>query len=86
MSRPPLHQPTHHPETAATSEALARATWRKSSYSQGSGAECVEVAHLGSAYALRDSKDATGPCLLITPQAAHDLITAIKKRGLRGQH
>jgi hypothetical protein len=70
--------------TAATLAALAMATWRKSSRSQGGGAECVEVAHLGvapgGALALRDSKDAQGPCLIITARAARDLITTIKEQ------
>jgi len=36
--------------------ALARATWRKSSYS-GGGNQCVEVADLGATIAVRDSKN-----------------------------
>ncbi|GGV85083.1 hypothetical protein GCM10015535_31320 [Streptomyces gelaticus] len=32
------------------------ARWRKSSYSNGTGGECVEVADLGSAVDVRDSK------------------------------
>jgi hypothetical protein len=35
---------------------LSRAEWRKSSYSGNSG-NCVEVADLGQAVAVRDSKD-----------------------------
>jgi hypothetical protein len=39
---------------------LSRAQWKKSSYSGNSG-NCVEVANLGSAVAVRDSKDPEGP-------------------------
>jgi hypothetical protein len=39
--------------------ALARAQWHKSSYS-GGGNQCVEVAHIGAAVAVRDSKDRDG--------------------------
>ncbi|MFB4305856.1 DUF397 domain-containing protein [Actinomadura sp. GTD37] len=39
------------------------AQWRKSSYSGGQGGDCVEVAALVSAVALRDSKDPEGPRL-----------------------
>ena len=47
---------------------LSRATWRKSSYSNGGG-NCVEVADLsGGARVLRDSKNPDdGPKLIFTP-------------------
>ena len=45
---------------------LAGATWRKSTYSNGSGGECVEVADLHSGQAVRDSKHPEGPILVIT--------------------
>jgi hypothetical protein len=39
-------------------------TWIKSSYSGGSGDNCVEVAELpGGGIAVRDSKNANGPVL-----------------------
>jgi len=41
--------------------------WRKSSFSNGSGGACVEVANLADgAMAVRDSKDRTGPVLAFT--------------------
>lgn len=44
------------------------AIWRKSSYSNGSGGDCVEVADLdGGHRAVRDSKNPTGPLLIFTP-------------------
>ncbi len=43
---------------------LSRAQWRKSSYSGNSG-NCVEVADLGQAVAIRDSKDPAGAVLVI---------------------
>jgi hypothetical protein len=42
------------------------ATWRKSSYSNGSGGACVEVADLPGGTAVRDSNDPTGPTLTFT--------------------
>jgi hypothetical protein len=46
---------------------LSSATWRKSSRSNGQG-NCVEVADLdGGHRAVRDSKNPTGPALIITP-------------------
>jgi hypothetical protein len=41
-------------------------TWHKSSYSNGSGGACVEVADLGTTRAVRDSKNPTGPTLRFT--------------------
>jgi hypothetical protein len=46
---------------------LSRANWRKSSHSSANG-QCVEVAYLGLAVAVRDSKDPAGPKLLFTHQ------------------
>lgn len=49
------------------------AHWVKSSYSSGSGNNCVEVANLVStpyaAVAVRDSKTPAGPALLVSPAA-----------------
>lgn len=41
--------------------------WRKSSYSNGNGGNCVEVADLpDGGRAVRDSKDRSGPPLVFT--------------------
>lgn len=45
---------------------LDHAVWRKSSYS-GGGSQCVEVAFVTDAVAVRDSKDPAGPALVVTP-------------------
>ena len=45
---------------------LDGATWRKSTYSNGSGGECVEVADLPGGRAVRDSKHPEGPILVFT--------------------
>lgn len=45
-----------------------RAEWRKSSYSQGNGGQCVEVADsLPQVVAVRDSKDPGGARLTVPP-------------------
>jgi hypothetical protein len=43
--------------------------WRKSSHSSDQGGECVEVAELPAAVAIRDSKDPAGPVLALAPAA-----------------
>lgn len=49
---------------------LTGARWRKSSRSNGSGGNCVEVAeNLSGVVAVRDSKDPAGPVLVFTPDA-----------------
>jgi hypothetical protein len=47
---------------------LVGARWRKSSYSGGSGGNCVEVAtNLPGLVTVRDSKNPSAPALLLTP-------------------
>ena len=42
--------------------------WRKASRSSANGSECVEVANLGSAVAVRDSKNPAGGALSFTAE------------------
>jgi Domain of unknown function (DUF397) len=66
---------------------LSRVTWRKSSYSNGTGGSCVEIAELVDApgehdIAVRDSKDPHGPALTFTAPQWRAFITAIKSHTL----
>lgn len=55
---------------------LTGAVWRKASYSNGNGGDCVEVADLpGGQRGVRDSKDAAGPILTL-PAAGWQVFTA----------
>ncbi|MFI0350972.1 DUF397 domain-containing protein [Actinomadura sp. 9N407] len=51
----------------------SQARWRKSRRSSSTGSDCVEIADLGEAIAFRDSKDPTGPNLMLARTAWQDL-------------
>ncbi|GGJ80863.1 hypothetical protein GCM10011583_10470 [Streptomyces camponoticapitis] len=57
---------------------LSTALWRKSSYSNGDGGQCVEVADgYPGVIPVRDSKTPTGPVLLLTPAAWADFLNSL---------
>lgn len=49
-----------------STEELAEADWRKSSFSSPNCDNCVEVAFIGEATAVRDSKNPDGQALMFT--------------------
>ncbi|MDA3648291.1 DUF397 domain-containing protein [Saccharopolyspora indica] len=53
-------------------------TWRKSSRSQNGANNCVEVACLSAATAIRDSKDPDGPALVFSSSAFGGFLGAIR--------
>ncbi|MHC8423140.1 DUF397 domain-containing protein [Streptomyces sp. NB004] len=55
--------------------------WFKSSYSGGSGTECVECAYFPHAALIRDSKSIGGPILNVRPQAWIRFLDSVR-RGL----
>jgi hypothetical protein len=62
---------------------LSRATWRKSSNSNGTGGSCVEIAELTDPasehqIAVRDSKNPNGPVLAFTSREWHAFTAGIK--------
>ncbi|GAO09596.1 hypothetical protein TPA0598_05_03180 [Streptomyces lydicamycinicus] len=67
-----------HPEVSA-------AQWRKSSYSNPDGGNCVEVADgLPAVVPVRDSKAPHGPALLFGASAWASFVTAVKSGELPG--
>jgi Domain of unknown function (DUF397) len=64
-------------ETKGMSIDLTDARWHKSSIS-GSGDNCVEVAFVDGAIAVRDSKNPDGPALLYTRSEWDAFIGGIK--------
>lgn len=55
------------------------ARWRKSSYSNGMGGECVEVAASTEDVAVRDSKVPHGPRLALGSVAWGDFVGALRQ-------
>lgn len=54
---------------------LSTAHWRKSSYSNSDGGNCIEVADgYPGVIPVRDSKTPTGPVLLLNPTAWSDFV------------
>lgn len=57
---------------------LSSKDWRKSTYSDSSGGNCVEVAGAASVVAVRDSKDPEGPKLAFGRAAFGALVRDIR--------
>ncbi|MBR8641576.1 DUF397 domain-containing protein [Streptomyces tuirus] len=61
---------------------LSNACWRKSSYSNGEGGSCVEVADgTPGTVPVRDSKKAAGPVLLVGADAWRAFIRTVGSTG-----
>ena len=59
--------------------ALSATCWRKSTYSNANGGDCIEVADgFPGAVPVRDSKDPQGPALTFTPHAWSAFVADIK--------
>ncbi|MFB6818934.1 DUF397 domain-containing protein [Streptomyces sp. NPDC056347] len=59
---------------------LSRARWRASSHSNTNGGNCVEVADdFPGIVPVRDSKNPTGPALLIAAPAWDDFVASLKR-------
>ncbi len=58
---------------------LTRADWRKSTYSNGNGGACVEVArNIPGIVAVRDSKNPSGPALVLGPGAGKAFLARVR--------
>ncbi|MEU3917130.1 DUF397 domain-containing protein [Streptomyces sp. NPDC029004] len=59
------------------------AEWVKSSYSDGQGGQCIEwspaFAEVHGVVPVRDSKDKTGPVLLLSPEGWAGLVEFAKR-------
>lgn len=57
---------TSHVHADASSRAMSPAHWRKSSHSPNEGGQCVEAGATSEQVAIRDSKQPTGPVMLVS--------------------
>ncbi|MFC0547391.1 DUF397 domain-containing protein [Kutzneria chonburiensis] len=57
---------------------MATQRWRKSSYSNGNGGNCVELSTQPHTTAVRDSKNPEGDVLLFPAKAFAAFLTSIK--------
>ncbi|MFD0269194.1 DUF397 domain-containing protein [Streptomyces sp. NPDC127106] len=65
---------------ASTEIDLSIARWRKSSYSNASGGDCVEVADgVDGVVPVRDSKRPTGPVIIVAAEAWVPFVDGIKR-------
>jgi hypothetical protein len=53
--------------------------WRKSSFSQGGGSDCVEVAFAVTGASVRDSKNATGPVLDLSDRTWRRFVAGVSR-------
>ncbi|MDD9377671.1 DUF397 domain-containing protein [Streptomyces sp. ZAF1911] len=64
---------------ASTAIDLTSACWRKSSFSNGTGGDCVEVADgLTGIVPVRDSKVQDGPVLILSATAWSGFVAGLK--------
>jgi hypothetical protein len=66
---------------------LSNAHWRKSTYSDGNGGSCVEVAHdFPGVVPVRDSKVTGGPVIVVGSVAWTEFIHAVQLRQAGAHH
>lgn len=66
-----------------TPDDLSTARWRKSSYSNTNGGECVEITEdFPGVVPVRDSKNPHGPALLVPATSWTAFLTALKVEDL----
>jgi hypothetical protein len=53
--------------------------WRKSTFSGASGGECVEIARAEPVFGIRDSKNASGPVLMLDESQGAAFLAAVKQ-------
>ncbi|MFF8503987.1 DUF397 domain-containing protein [Streptomyces anulatus] len=67
-----------HSTEPAIADRIAPSAWRKSSYSGGANADCLEVADGHATVPVRDSKAPAGPVVAFSADGWSSFITAVK--------
>jgi hypothetical protein len=68
---------THISKALRSTDVAPEGAWRKSSYSDQGGGNCVEIADLPLKTAVRDSKAPDGPIILVSNNAFATFINDI---------
>ena len=68
-----------HSTKGAAGAMRASTNWRKSSYSQDGGTDCVEVAFAEREAAVRDSKNVAGPALALPPASWRHFVAVLSE-------
>ncbi|WP_344924658.1 DUF397 domain-containing protein [Saccharopolyspora gregorii] len=85
VARSHVRARSQEPQHGARRSQLSSARWRKSSYSNGSGGVCVEVATVAAGTGIRDSKlGAASPILAFEHGAFAKFLGAVKGGRLGG--
>ncbi|WP_436493496.1 DUF397 domain-containing protein [Actinokineospora sp. HUAS TT18] len=63
--------------TGRRAPGMTTGRWRKSSFSSGTQNDCVEIALTPDHAGIRDSKNAHGPTLTVTPATWSTFITVL---------
>ncbi|WP_285694683.1 DUF397 domain-containing protein [Actinomadura sp. NBRC 104412] len=58
---------------------VTKAVWRKASSSTSNGGDCIELAPVSGAVAVRDSKDPDGPKLVVSRRTFAALLSQLKR-------
>ncbi|MEU5639580.1 DUF397 domain-containing protein [Streptomyces milbemycinicus] len=66
------------PSRESVIDTIPEGAWFKSSYSGQQGGTCVEIADLTTKVGVRDSKDKTGPALLISAAAWAAFVSGVR--------
>jgi hypothetical protein len=53
--------------------------WRKSTFSGGQNGSCVEIARADTLFGVRDSKNVSGPVLMLSETQGKAFVAAVKR-------